>query len=254
MTRRGRKKKKGNCNICGKYGPMSFEHVPNQAAYNKRTVIEYSWESEFIHKEKSKGKITQGGIGAYTLCEKCNNDTGHWYGGEYTKWAHICYDFLENRKLSNQEPDEAIITLHNVYPLRFLKQVVVCFFTVTPGLAQTHPSLVQYVLNKEERLLSKDCRFYINFYYGPNPKLRRWPFAAKLTVSYINGKITPLSGSIISEFTHPPFSIQMSDSSGFYDAGEITVFTKYNYYQQIKDLTLKLRVLKGTSTLPGSFE
>jgi len=28
----------------------------------------------------AKGPIQQRGMGSYTLCNKCNNDTGHWYG------------------------------------------------------------------------------------------------------------------------------------------------------------------------------
>jgi hypothetical protein len=251
------KKKKsvvGECRICGKHGALSYEHIPNREAYNKETTVEYSWEDVFVKKEHVKGRIVQGGIGEYTLCGKCNNDTGHWYGGEYTKWARTCFEFLKNRKSSSVEPDEAIIVLYNVYPLRFLKQVVVCFFSVTPGLAQTHPELVQYVLNKEEKHLPQNCRFFLNFYFGVKPKLRRWPLAEKITVLQQEGKLIPVAGSIISEITHPPFALVMSDERGFAGAGDITSFTNFDYDQQIKDLTLKLRVVKGELSLPGSFE
>jgi hypothetical protein len=125
---------------------------------------------------------------------------------------------------------------------------------VTPGLAQTHPAHVQYILNKEEKRLPEDCHFYMNFYYGAKPKLRRYPLAAKLTVLQKEGKLIPVGVSIISEFTHSPFAIVVSDNLGFVGAGDIIEFTKYNYDQQAKDLTLNLRMLKGTSTLPGSFE
>jgi hypothetical protein len=249
-----KKKVLGQCRICGKQGTLSYEHVPNREAYNKETIIEYSWEDVFVKKEKAKGKMVQGGIGEYTLCEKCNNDTGHWYGGEYTGWARACFEFLKNRKPSSVEPDEAIITLHDVYPLRFLKQVVVCFFSVTPGLAQTHPGLVQYVLNKEEKHIPADCQFFLNFYFGAKPKLRRWPIAGKITVLHQEGKLKPVASSVISEITHPPFALVMSDEMGFERAENITPFTSYDYDQQAKNLTLKLQVIKGESTLPGSFE
>lgn len=251
------KKKKsvlGQCLMCGKQGPLSCEHVPNREAYNKETIIEYSWEDVFVRKEKTKGRVVQGGIGEYTLCEKCNNDTGHWYGDEYTRWARACVEFLKNRKTSSVEPDEAIITLHNVYPLRFLKQVVVCFFSVTSGLAQTHPGLVQYVLNKGEKRIPEDCQFFLNFCFGARPKLRRWPLAGKITVLHQGGKLIPVASSIISEITHPPFALVMSDKTGFVGAGNITPFTDCDYDQPVKDLTLKLRVIKGESSLPGSFE
>jgi len=244
----------GQCKICGKEGRLSYEHVPNREAYNKDTVIEYSWGDVFVRKENVKGKIKQGGIGEYTLCGKCNNDTGHWYGDEYTRWARACFDFLRSRKPSMTEPDEAIMTLHNVYPLRFLKQVVVCFFSVAAGLAQAYPGLVQYVLAKEETHLSDGCRFFMNFYFGAKPKLRRWPIAGKITVIQSKGNIIPIAGSIISEITHPPFELIMSDKTGFVGAGEITSFTNYGYDQLVRNLTLKLQVVKGESSLPGSFE
>lgn len=249
-----KKKVYGQCKICGKQDGLSFEHVPNRQAYNKQTIIEYSWEDVFIRKEKAKGKIIQGGIGEYTLCKQCNNDTGSWYGSEYTRWARACFEFLRNRKSPSVEPDEAIITLHDVYPLRFLKQVVVCFFSVTPGLAQTYPRLVNYVLNKEEKRIAEDCRFYLNLYFGAKPKLRRWPLAGKITVHHHKGRLIPVASSIISEVTHPPFALVMSDKMGFIGAGDLTPFTNFDYDQQLRNLTLKLRVIKGELSLPGSFE
>ena len=249
---RQKKKVFGQCRICNKQGILSYEHVPNREAYNKETTIEYSWEDVFVKKEIAKRKMVQGGVGEYTLCEKCNNDTGHWYGDEYTRWARACFEFLKNRKTSSIEPDEATITLHDVYPLRFLKQMVVCFFSVTPSLAQTHPELVKYVLNKEEKHLPQNCLFFLNFYFGTKPKLRRWPIAGKITVLNLN--LVPVASSVISEITHPPFQLIISDEMGFTGAGNITPFTNYDYDQQAKNVTLKLQVIKGESTLPGSFE
>jgi hypothetical protein len=251
---RQKKKVFGQCRICGKQGILSYEHVPNREAYNKETTIEYSWEDVFIKKEKAKRKIVQGGIGQYTLCEKCNNDTGHWYGDEYTRWAQACFEFLKNRKPSSGLTDEASIILHDVYPLRFLKQVLVCFFSVTPNLAQTHPELVKYVLNKEEKYIPENCLFFLNFYFGTKPKLRRWPIAGKITVLHQDGNLIPVASSVISEITHPPFALILSDETGFQRAGNITPFTNYDYDQQAKNVTLKLQVIKGESTFPGSFE
>ena len=243
----------GQCSICEKQGKLSFEHVPNKEAYNKATVIEYSWGDVFVKKENVKGKIVQGGIGEYTLCESCNNDTGHWYGNEYTRWAKACFDFLRSRTPSLTEPDEAIIILHNVYPLRFLKQVVVCFFSVVPGLARIYPELKNYVLDKQNTQLPQDCRFFLNFYFGEKPKLKRWPLAAKISVRQEGGHLIPVASSVLSEVAHPPFVLIMSKETGFAGAGEITSFTQYGYDQLAKNLTLKLQVIRGKSTLPGSF-
>lgn len=254
MTKKRKQIVLGQCNICGEQGKLSYEHVPNKEAYNKARVIEYSWEDRFVKKEDSKGKIVQGGIGEYTLCERCNNNTGHWYGNEYTQWAMTCFDFLKNRLPRSNDPDEAIITLHNVYPLRFLKQVVVCFFSIVPNLTNTYPDLKRFVLEKETRLLPNDCRFFINFYFGVKPKLKRWPLAAKISVNIEGNQIIPINKSILSEMAHPPFVLVMSDSTGFAHAGEITFFTNYDYAQLVEKLTLRLQVIRGESILPGSFQ
>jgi hypothetical protein len=249
-----RKRKSGQCRICGEQDTLSYEHVPNREAYNNQTIIEYSWEDEFVKKRIATPRIVQRGMGQYTLCQKCNNDTGHWYGGEYTGWARACFEFLKSRKPSPVEADEAVVILHDVYPLRFLKQVVVCFFSVTPGLAQTHPGLVGYVLNKQEKRIPEDCQFFMNFYFGAKPKLRRWPLAGKIPVLVQHGQLIPLGAAVISEITHPPFALVLAHGTGFQGAGNITRFTDYDYDQRAKDVALKLQVIKGESTLPGSFD
>lgn len=193
-------------------------------------------------------------MGDFTLCEKCNNDTGHWYGDEYTNWARTCFDFLARRRPSAETPDEAELTLHNVYPLRFLKQVVVCFFSVAPGLAQSHPKLVDFVLDKYDKHMPEDCRVYLNFYYGRKPKLRRWPIAGKITVRYSGNELIPMAGSIISEMTHPPFALVMAYDPEFTGAGNITRFNQFDYDQQVRNLTLRLQVLKGQSIYPGNLQ
>ena len=77
----------GTCCICGRYGPFSFEHVPPRAAYNNFRVFEADvkcivgggWQAL----KNPSGKYSQRGAGKYTLCERCNNDTGAWYGSDY---------------------------------------------------------------------------------------------------------------------------------------------------------------------------
>ncbi len=63
MAKARKKNVVGQCRICGKEGGLSFEHVPNRKAYNKETVIEYSWEDVIARKKTDRGKIVQGGIG-----------------------------------------------------------------------------------------------------------------------------------------------------------------------------------------------
>jgi hypothetical protein len=262
---RKRKNVFGKCRICGKEGNLSFEHVPPQSAFNKVTVIEYTLES-WITKRKVKGKQRQGGIGAYTLCESCNNNTGTWYGVEYAKWANTAMEVLE---FIDYHPDhfagkiEIALKLRNVYPLQFLKQVVTCLLSVagiSPGgeFSQHNPELVKFVLDKYETHLSSEYQFYLRLYHSSI--LRRYPIAAVLPITYSkdsSGNILPdtlkvKSASVFPEMAHPPFALTMTHGTDFPDAKNITYLKDYKYDEQV-DLVLPLRISRGSTPYPGSY-
>lgn len=75
----------GQCHICGKYGKLSFEHIPPEAALNKGQVKAYSGEEilKTFHGEKARYQNMQRGMGRFSLCESCNNTTGQWYAATY---------------------------------------------------------------------------------------------------------------------------------------------------------------------------
>ena len=237
-----RKHKSGTCHICGKYGKLSPEHVPPQSAFNNARIVEYTLESWLAKESNPKSRIQQGGIKRHTLCTKCNPDTGSWYGAEYVSWAKTCMSFLY------QIPDnisEIGIVLQNVYPLRFLKQVVTCFFSIFPdaGFAQANPALVGFVLNKEENNLPSESQFYLSLYQGP--KLRQNP---------LSGLLNPFTGemSVFSEIAHPPFALVMTQGSEFQRGLDITHFKEYKYDEQT-DLVLRLKVGEGHTPYPGDY-
>jgi hypothetical protein len=78
----------GFCCICGVHGKLSFEHIPPEAAFNDRRVFEADINSllngKWSPEERiEEGKYKQRGAGRYSLCGKCNSDTGSWYGSAY---------------------------------------------------------------------------------------------------------------------------------------------------------------------------
>lgn len=256
----------GVCRICGQYGPLSFEHVPPREAFNKISVIEYTLES-WATKRRVKGKPRQGGIGQYSICETCNNNTGSWYGGEYVKWSRIGHDILD---LASQHTSrvssvaETPVTLKNVYPLRFLKQVAACFFSVINSseaeFAKHNPALVRFVLDKSETNLSGDYQFYLRLNRQSSPKtmLRQYPLAGKLTVTYTKDErgavksFQNVSPSLFSEISHPPFMLIMTPGTVFPNATNITHFKNYQYDDEV-ELTLLLKIGDSSSPLPGNF-
>lgn len=94
-----RPKKIGVCKICGSYGQLSFEHVPPEAAFNNGRYY-YTAQMERILKlgdtdfdilsfsNKQHAQKKQGGIGFNSLCIKCNNTTGLWYGNWFVEWVY----------------------------------------------------------------------------------------------------------------------------------------------------------------------
>ena len=232
-----KRKVEGVCRICRKHGKLSFEHVPPEKAFNQLRTIEYDFDLTTTAR-KVRGR-KQGGVGAHTLCERCNNITGKWYGGEYVTWSHIGFNILAQAKVHNVQICR--VTLKKVYPLRFLKQAVVCFFSIMDddpvipkppgGFAQNNPELVSFVLNRDEQRLPSGKRFFL-----------------KLTGSHSSGDHRGRKGGLLgkdtsfySEMAHPPFSVIMTHDLGFPDATEITFFANFGYGEQV-DLYLELGI------------
>jgi hypothetical protein len=79
----------GVCHICGKFGKLAFEHSPSASAFNDHRVLCVSFQQVLNnqHPHEFRGRYQQKGAGDFTLCVKCNNDTGSWYGTAYAGWA-----------------------------------------------------------------------------------------------------------------------------------------------------------------------
>jgi len=247
-----KRKKTGICCICGKQGPMSFEHVPPRAAFNKETVIAYSWEKNSCNR-KSKAKPIQGGIGAYTLCQQCNNDTGSWYGSEYVKWARTCHDIAKSwRKFAISS---SAVTLPYVRPSRFLKQIFTCCFSTLTGpgtnaLAQRYPDLKKFVLERDYKELPEGFRFFMNLYLPPPGKaiFERLPGVGKLSIVKEKFGIARCQPVFFFPITHPPFQLIMTKHGQDYPgATEITHFKDYDVDQKI-DIRLQLRLFSSSTT------
>lgn len=224
---------------------------------NDATVISYTVESYFAG-EKKKVDIQQGGMGRHTLCESCNNNTGAWYAGEYANWAKTGYEILRHTGL---EPREIFVTFKDVYPLRFLKQIVTCFFSVNgihPNaiFAENHPQLVEFVRNKHQMELSDYYQFYLRL--DVSNSMRRSPLSGVINLNVAKDQagriqqIRPLGYSVFSEITHTPFALIMTEDSTFSDATKITGCKRYGYDECV-DLTIPLKIGSSTKPIPGYY-
>jgi len=153
----------GQCQICGKYGKLTFEHIPPQKAFNDRTARVYSG-LDLIKRdngEKVRWKQQQGGKGDYTLCEECNNNTGAWYANEYIKMANGTVYMLTQNTFKH---GEWFIAECNCKILSVIKQIIAMFCSSLHYETVQKLGFDKFLLDKECNKLDKslfDLRMYI---------------------------------------------------------------------------------------------
>ena len=238
----------GVCRLCGANGPLSFEHVPPRSAFNDSPAFLQTleeWTSEAEGGVRS-GKLQQRGFGGYTLCERCNNVTGSWYGSEYVKWARTVAPWVLAK------PPFATVArlyLNSVYPLRFLKQMMTCLFSANSHkFAAQYPHLVDFVLYKDKRGLAPRYEAYLTLVLG---SLRVSGVPSKATVG--KGDLSLRRIEVLTEFAHTPFACRLLlDCSAADEVGQITQFAGYGYGDEV-DLCLVLPVGEIHTPFPGDY-
>ena len=239
------RKVEGTCRICGTYGRLSFEHVPPRAAFNDRPMLIFSAEVLLEHgldAGPEHGTVSQRGSGAYTLCERCNNNTGSWYGRHFVEWS---YHGMEILRRSKGRP--TLFYLNYLFPLPILKQVVSMFFSVnTERFRLAQPYLVGFVLDRERKYLPPGIRIYA--YYTTSVSTRALGVSGMLNLE--SGRV-----AVTSEISFPPFGYVMTfDDNTPVDRRlvEITQFARYNY-SEFAVLNIQLPVLETHLPLPGDY-
>lgn len=226
-----RKKVIGKCKICGIEAQLSYEHVPPESAFNNQ---KHFYEIEFeklansadnfldiplsdLH-EMRLAKKKQGGIGFYSLCNKCNNNTGSWYGHDFVSWARQGMSILLKSK---RRPTLYYPTLF--YPLRTIKQIITMFFSVNPdAFREEEAELVNFVLDKERRFVSNKYRIYCYYNIEGSKRYIGYSVVGKIDTGEINR---------LTEITFPPFGFVLSIDSGPPDPRltDITHFANFSY-------------------------
>jgi hypothetical protein len=243
-----RKKVNGICRICGQQKELSFEHIPPKSAFNDRRYIELKFEDMIGlgPDDIIKGPIHQGGIGKHTLCGKCNNDTGSWYGGRFVDW---CYQGMDILRRSGGNP--TLIYINYLYPLSIIKQIVTMFFSVNGDtFCKANPELVRFVLDKERKYLSPKYRFFV--YYNITGRFRYSGIVGQMQVDEQFASFS--KPRVMSEITFPPYGYLMTMDSEPPDTRliEITHFARHDY-AEFREMTMKLPVLPTHTAYPGDY-
>ncbi len=251
----------GNCAICGEHKQLSFGHVPPQSAFNKCPAVGMAmWE--LINKNpdryfEERGRISQRGVGDYTLCKQCDNDTGSWYGEAFAKWAHQGMEILDR-----VQGEATFYYPFRIYPLRVIKQIVVMFFSIRDlRFAYNHPDVVQFVLNKNERCLNRDIHIYAflnisdysRYIEGASRMVMKPAEINRGTIEDMNRTASKAiaKGRVLSEIACRPLGYVMSFDPTRPDdrLSDISHFAEYSYADWIP-LHVKLSALPLGTYLP----
>lgn len=219
---------------------LSFEHIPPQSAFNKRPVVMEILDTDMLEGKPSRKIHHQRGSGNYTLCGKCNTDTGAWYGNAFVDFAY------QGMNLLNVTNESVLLHPFHVFPLRILKQVICMFLSVNiPSFCKTNSYLRKFVLSKSERYLPPDIRFFI--YYAAGNRVRQSPLCSILH------PLDNRPGSTFSEIIWPPFGYAMAvDNPPHPDMYCINHWSRYSY-MCYKDEFLKLPILPIYGYMPGDY-
>lgn len=252
-------KVEGKCHICGEYGPLTYEHVPPEKAFNSHKQFIYLGKeiikligSEAFPWDFSELKRTQKqkGIGFYTLCAQCNNNTGSWYGSAFVDFIYKGYQktYMHQYK----ECSVVRITFEDIYPLRIIKQILTMFFSInSPGLSEAHPELRAFILNKEKKGFPEEFNLYI---YLARGSIARYIGKAAILKGIISG---PIGHLVVSELSFPPFGsvLQFDSQKSDYNLGllKINFFGNHFSCYDKTTVTLEMPVLECNTYFPCDY-
>jgi len=156
----------GTCRVCGDHGKLTYEHVPPRSAFNTESATIYTYDQWLSLGATGCGRyeLQQRGSGYYAFCETCNNTRGgRWYVPEYELWVRAGAEIVLELK---EEPPPGLvahITLHEVRPALFAKQMVMMMLALNgPEFGDSFPELREYVRERDATGLPERFRLFVS--------------------------------------------------------------------------------------------
>ena len=244
-----RNKEIGVCCLCLEEGPLTFEHVPPEAAFNDRPVIVADINrliggDLFKLLEAQQGRQSQRGAGGHSLCRRCNNNTGAWYARAYVDLVHAAMPFFGEVRAG-----QAGIVSTTLRPLRVLKQILTMFCSACgPGFVRAHRDVARYLLDRESRRMPGGIELYLALLDHKTMATRQ---------SGVSGRIDLETGHMdtYSEISFPPFDIVMglgSQRSPDERLARITWFNQFSIDDE-RQIQLALHCVQTNTYLPGDY-
>jgi hypothetical protein len=235
-----RKMKIGLCHLCGEKKPLSFEHIPPRCSFNENTkyyvvsYLDYMKESNPFDK-KIKGKIEQGGIGKYSLCQSCNNFLGKEYVKAYKRWAYTGMIVL------TQNQNRITYTALRQNPNRILKHILSMFIAINESwFSEEYSELKSFINDVNSTDLPN--RFKVYTYLNNGPNIRYLSFL-------ISGNIETHRIIKSTEIAFPPYGFVLSIDSDI-ENDQLLEITYFKDLLNITDLDISINKLQTATQIP----
>lgn len=201
------------------------------------------------------GRIEQRGAGGVVLCQRCNNNTGSWYGNELIRAAGAGARILRETPLNelDQRLEPTFGEVHfrqqpgiGPHPLRLIKQIVTMLLATSPlSFSQANPALGDFVLDRERIGLPDRYQFYLALFAGPGARTTGVSSRLDLHTQRID---------VLVEVAYPPFAYVMTVDSaeGAVETSNITRFVDVGY-NQMADLEMDMLIGFGHTAFPADY-
>jgi hypothetical protein len=182
-----------------------------------------------LNKNSTRKKtILQQGLGAYTLCNQCNNDTGAWYGASFVEWSRLGFIYLE--KLGREKG--SFYLPFTIKPLNVIKQILVMTLAMSVDTPTSYyDDLVPFLLDKTQNYLPPKFKISVYFNFGGQPRFESNKAVGNFerqAISYVDAEVAlPPFGYCVTSTSIQHKSL--ADAMGLCD---ITRFAQYDYDRQ----------------------
>ena len=233
----------GVCHLCGITARLSFEHVPPKAAFNDSSLLKASlteWLSASADRSKMRSSQSRRGAGDYTLCERCNNQTGAWYVPAYVDWAYQGMRFARAGGSSLALP-------FYILPARIAKQIFCMFASANgKGFMAVNRELAKYVLDRDAVGIPNRFRLYCYLMSPESSSARQTGIVARNSGS---------KTEIFSEIAFRPFGYILTwdgNPPPQRELVDITYFTHHRW-NEFRDLHIPFPMMEVNTYLPADF-
>lgn len=238
----------GKCALCRQECELTFEHIPPRAAFNSTPTKPVSGE-KLLDDDRMPWDTTglkytnqQKGMGRYSLCPKCNNDTGSWYGDDYIIVAQVVHSILSKPI----DPKYQGFGIRNIHPLRFIKQVLSMFCSINNFEDERIDTLRRFVTAKDAVGLDKS-KYKVCMYLTRSKLMKYAPLSVVIKM-----KESAFESMALSEITAYPlgFVLYFDPTETFhYDGLDITHFADCRF-DDVTDIQMPFCIYEMNDFFP----